>query len=92
MKIGEIYLIIRVTTVNFKLEAVNFRKRCDMHKHYPGNTKDLSEKIRNQSLRFVKFAGDLLRIKTLAQIAVAEFLRKKIIDADFSESEKWLLD
>lgn len=64
----------------------------DSMKHYLASTADLSEKIKNLSLNFVRFAGELLRLKTGNKKDGKEYLLKKISKTKETESSDWLME
>jgi len=66
----------------------------DSLKHYLSSTDDLSEKIINLSRNFVKFASELLRLKTGPDKSKNNrmYLAKKIRDTKNVESAEWLME
>lgn len=64
----------------------------DNLRHYLSSTKDLSGKIKSRANNFVKYATELLRLKTGTKKENPDYLYKKITDEQNIESIDWLLE
>lgn len=64
----------------------------DNLKHYLTNTKDLSDKIKIVSMKFVKYANQLLKLKTGNKNESPDFLIKSLESEQDTESFEWLLE
>jgi hypothetical protein len=58
---------------------------------YLSSTDDLSGSIRKVSQNFVKFAGELLKVREKNSKKDAEYLKQRILEADETESADWLI-
>lgn len=64
----------------------------DTIKHYVSTTKDLSVEFKERNSAFLKYASELLRMKSSGKIENADYLSDKIKNEKFIDSRRWLLE
>ncbi|HMS63783.1 MAG TPA: hypothetical protein PKD83_00865 [Ignavibacteria bacterium] len=64
----------------------------DNLKRYLSTTNDLSEKIRDVSLKFAKYASELIKLKTGSKKDGLDYLIKKLNNEKNTESYDWLIE
>lgn len=63
----------------------------DTMRHYLSNAKDLSESIIARERNFIKYASELLKLKSESKILNSNYLKDKLENERYLEGRKWLL-
>ena len=63
----------------------------DAMRHYLSNAKDLSESIIARERNFIKYASELLKLKSESKILNSNYLKDKLENERYLEGRKWLL-